>query len=72
MFLGLRILDGIDLTEASAKTGTDLATKYQQQIDELIDLDLLQQDNQQLKLTKKAYLIANQVFTRFLDWIVRQ
>ena len=67
LFLGLRILDGINLTEASAKTGTDLPAKYQQQIDELIDLGLLQQDNQHLKLTKKAYLIANQVFTRFLD-----
>ena len=67
LFLGLRILDGINLKEASAKTGTDLTAKYQQQIDELVDLGLLQQDNQQLKLTKKAYLIANQVFTRFLD-----
>jgi len=63
----LRILDGINLSEASAKTGTDLPAKYRQQINELIDLDLLQQNDKHLKLTKKAYLIANQVFTRFLD-----
>jgi oxygen-independent coproporphyrinogen-3 oxidase len=66
MFLGLRLLDGIDLAEASARVGLDLETKYRQQIAELLELGLLEQKGSRLRLTRDAYLIANQVFTRFL------
>ena len=67
MFLGLRLLDGIDLEQASAQVGIDLAAKYQTQINELIDLSLLEREGARLRLTKDAYLIANQVFIRFLE-----
>ena len=66
MFLGLRLLDGMDLAEASTLTGVDLAKKFQAPIGECIQLGLLEQDGDCLKLTKPAYLIANQAFTRFM------
>jgi oxygen-independent coproporphyrinogen III oxidase len=66
MFLGLRLLDGIDLAEATARAGLDLEAKYRQQIAELLELGLLEQKCHRLRLTRDAYLIANQVFTRFL------
>jgi oxygen-independent coproporphyrinogen-3 oxidase len=67
MFLGLRLLDGMDLSRASAAVGIDLSDRYHSQIEELIDLGLLHQTGQNLRLTEPAYLIANQVFTRFID-----
>ena len=67
MFLGLRLLDGLDLSEASSLTGVDLAKKFQAPIQECIDLGLLEQDGDCLKLTGSAYLIANQAFIRFLE-----
>jgi len=66
MFLGLRLLDGINLAEASAQLGVDLGTLYQSQIDGLIALGLLEHSDNRLRLAKAAYLIANQVFIRFL------
>ena len=66
MFLGLRLLDGIDLTAASALAGTDLAARYAAEIKGLLELGLLEQQGTNLRLTKQTYLIANQVFTRFL------
>ena len=66
MFLGLRLLDGLDLSEASAKAGADLETLYETQIQELYDLGLLEHIDGRLRLTSSAYLIANQVFTRFV------
>lgn len=66
MFLGLRLLDGVDLAEASARLGLDLEARYQQQIAEPLELGLLEQAGRRLRLTRDAYLIANQVFTRFL------
>ena len=69
MFLGLRLLDGLDLTQASAATGTNLAARYQPQLEELLDLGLLEREarGDVYRLHPSAYLIANQVFTRFLD-----
>ena len=67
MFLGLRLLDGMDLAEASARAGADLRQRYETEIDELVGLGLLENGDSNLRLTPKAYLVANQVFTRFLE-----
>ena len=66
MFLGLRLLDGLDLRRASASVGHDLAARYRAEIEELLALDLLRRDGDIIRLEESAYLIANQVFTRFL------
>ena len=67
MFLGLRLLDGLNLSNASSLTGVDLAKKFHAPIQECINLGLLEQDGDCLKLTEPSYLIANQAFTRFLE-----
>lgn len=67
MFLGLRLLDGLDLSAASARLDSDLAAKYQMPIAELLELGLLERQGNILRLTGDAYLIANQVFTRFME-----
>ena len=66
MFLGLRLLDGMDLAEASRSVGQDLALKYEAAISESLSLGLLEREGNILRLRESAYLIANQVFTRFL------
>ena len=66
MFLGLRLLDGLDMTQASDAVGQDLAARYAAEIEELLELRLLIQEGDTLRLDPSAYLIANQVFTRFL------
>ena len=66
MFLGLRLLDGMDMTEASAMVGRDLNTHFGPQIQELLSDGLLEQTGDRLRLTKPTYLIANQVFTKFV------
>ncbi len=67
MFLGLRLLDGLDVAEASARLGIDLGERYRSQIEELLGLGLLEREGTVIRLHPSAYLIANQVFTRFLD-----
>ena len=66
MFLGLRLLDGLDLLHASAQVGEDLSARYREEIKGLLDLGLLRREGNTLRLDESAYLIANQVFTRFL------
>ena len=67
MFLGLRLLDGLDLTEASQQVGVDLESKYAAQINDLVALGMLERRDNRLRLTSGAYLVANQVFMRFLE-----
>ncbi len=66
MFLGLRLLEGLDLAEASVRAGADLASLYRTQIQDLLDLGLLERHRGRLRLSSSAYLIANQVFRRFV------
>ena len=67
MFLGLRLLDGLDLAAASEEVGIDLEAKYSTQIRYLISLGMLHRQGSRLRLTSGAYLIANQVFMRFVE-----
>ena len=67
MILGLRLLEGMDLEAASRELGVDLESLYRDPINELIDLGLLERAGRLLRLTEGAYLIANQVFTRFVE-----
>ena len=67
MFLGLRLLDGMDIAAASERTGIDLSARYRRELAELTEDGLLVWDgDNRLRLAEEAYLVANQVFTRFL------
>ena len=67
MFLGLRLLGGMDVATASARVGIDLAARYERELAELTaDGLLVWERDGRLRLTEEAYLVANQVFTRFL------
>ena len=67
MFLGLRLLDGMDIAAASARVGIDLLDRYRRELAELTeDGLLLWEPDGRLRLAEDAYLVANQVFTRFL------
>ena len=67
MFLGLRLLDGMDVAAASARTGIDLLARYKDELAELTaDGLLVWEGDGRLRLAEEAYLVANQVFTRFL------
>ena len=67
MFLGLRLLDGLDVAEASFQVGADLTVRYGPQLADLVELGLLEREGTVYRLHPSAYLIANQVFERFLD-----
>ena len=67
MFLGLRLLDGMDVAAASERAGIDLLVRYETELSELTADGLLVWDGDtRLRLAEEAYLVANQVFTRFL------
>ncbi|HAX72611.1 MAG TPA: oxygen-independent coproporphyrinogen III oxidase [Firmicutes bacterium] len=66
MFLGLRLIDGVDLKALSQRFETDLMALYEKAYEPLLKQGQLQLLGSQLSLTPKGLLLANDVFEQFL------
>ncbi|HHT63596.1 MAG TPA: radical SAM family heme chaperone HemW [Clostridia bacterium] len=66
VFLGLRILDGLSFHSFQQRYGVDFRQRYENQIEKLKRLGLVEYDNDRIKLTKKGIFLANEVFLEFL------
>jgi oxygen-independent coproporphyrinogen III oxidase len=66
MFLGLRLIKGIEKKRFEKRFGVDIYTIYEHQIKELIQNKLLIDDGPNLKLTFRGIEISNTVFVKFL------
>lgn len=67
MLTGLRLVrEGVSQTAFASRFGVTLKQVYGPQIDELQRLGLLEWAGDSLRLTRRAWLVANQVFVRFL------
>jgi oxygen-independent coproporphyrinogen-3 oxidase len=62
IFLGLRLMRGIDLKNYQAKFGTDLREEYNGELARLIDAELIEIADDVLKLTARGALLSNEVF----------
>lgn len=65
-FLGLRLLDGVDLRLLEAEFGPAVEECFATPIRELTEQGLLATDAGRLRLSPRAIIVANQVFARFL------
>jgi oxygen-independent coproporphyrinogen-3 oxidase len=62
IFLGLRLMRGIDLSQHRERFGRDLSTENNGELKRLIEAGLIEFDNQRLKLTSRGALLSNEVF----------
>jgi oxygen-independent coproporphyrinogen III oxidase len=65
LIFGLRMLDGICVTNIEKKYKISLMNKYPKLI-EFIDLGYLSYENDILKLTEKGLFVSNQIFMEFI------
>ncbi|MCL1949923.1 MAG: radical SAM family heme chaperone HemW [Turicibacter sp.] len=66
MFLGLRLLGGVDLKKASAKFATDLEILYEKPLQDLRQRGFIAYDSGVISLTRQGLLMGNAVFEQFL------
>lgn len=66
IFLGLRLLKGLDLVKFQERFGFDLISAFMPEVKELSELGLVEQINGNLKLTTKGLMLSNQVFVKFM------
>lgn len=66
IFLGLRLMDGINISQFNLNFQVNFIKKYNQQLDKLTKLNLLKIENNNVKLTLTGVLLANEIFIEFL------
>lgn len=62
IFLGLRLMRGVDLRNYQARFGKDLRDEYNGELARLCDAGLIEIGNDSLKLTTRGALLSNEVF----------
>lgn len=68
MILGLRLLrEGVKKADFEKRFGLSVDTVYGKEITRLVERGLITDDGTRIRLTKKAWLISNQVFIQFID-----
>ncbi|GGK27599.1 coproporphyrinogen III oxidase [Deinococcus malanensis] len=67
LFMGLRLKDGIDLSDLSRRAGMDVAQEYGAVIRRQVSRGLLVQDGAQLRATPQGWWVLNQVVAEFLN-----
>ena len=62
IFLGLRLMEGINLENYHARFGRDLCAEFNGELDRLGEAGLIEVDCDVLKLTSRGALLSNEVF----------
>lgn len=66
MFLGLRLLKGVDLNTFEEKYGKRAEKIFKEVIDKNLKIGYLEVDDNKLRLTRKGLFYGNEVFSEFL------
>lgn len=66
VFLGLRLIEGLDLDRFYRRFGCSLQDIYSEQLSRLIEYGLVEIKENHLRLTRRGLPVANQVFMEFL------
>jgi oxygen-independent coproporphyrinogen-3 oxidase len=66
IFLGLRLMNGINLAACQKQFGLDLPAMYAREIEDLTSAGLIELKGNMLKLTTKGSLLSNEVFSVFV------
>jgi oxygen-independent coproporphyrinogen-3 oxidase len=67
LMMGLRMNHGISFAEIRNRFGVDFLERYEQEVDELLQLELVEVDEQSIRLSQRGRLLGNEVFLRFIS-----
>ena len=66
IFLGLRVIPGLDLRLFQSRFGYDFVQKFSLPIHHLADCGLLESSPERVRLTPRGALLSNEVFTELM------
>ena len=62
IFLGLRLMRGLDLEDYESRFGFDFRDRHDAELGRLVDAGLIEIDERLIRLTKRGALLSNEVF----------
>jgi oxygen-independent coproporphyrinogen-3 oxidase len=71
LFTGLRLADGIDLTDVNSRYAVDVRALYGNELQPFVDAGLLIYHDARMYLTRAGMLLAHEVMTVFINSSVR-
>lgn len=66
VFLGLRLMEGVDLSAFRHRFGKDIDEVFRDEIDRLAGLGLIERAGGRLRLTRRGMMLGNMVFAEFV------
>lgn len=66
LFLGLRLMSGIEFNSFQKRFGFDLRNRFRSKIEHLLDAGLIELSPESLRLTPHGWMLSNEVFTEFM------
>ena len=66
IFLRLRLKDGVNLAHYSEEFGIDIKSKYESEIERLLDAGVLEFSGNSMKISRRGKVLANEVFEAFI------
>src|ERR1700741_1504058 len=66
LFLGMRMMQGVDMRAFSESFGVDLRDEHREDLDRFCKAGLLELDGDLIRLTRKGALLSNEVFAAFV------
>ena len=66
LFLGMRLMRGIDLARYRESFGVDLRDEHREDLDRFFEAGLLELDGDLIRLTRTGALLSNEVFAAFV------
>ena len=67
LFMGLRLVRGIDVNTVNARFGIDVWDIYRRHLEQFLEAGVLIYDGRLLRLSRAGMLLANEIMARFLD-----
>ena len=71
MFMGLRLVDGVDLVDVRRRYGVDVWRRFGEHLMPFVEAGLLAREGRRLRLTPGGLLLSNDVMTVFIETRVR-
>ena len=66
LFLGMRLMQGVDMRAFSKSFGVDLRDEHREDLDRFCKAGLLELDGDLMRLTRTGALLSNEVFAAFV------
>lgn len=67
IFLGLRVVQGIDFEKINSKYNIDIFKKYEKQFEKFVSYGFMEFTPKGAKLTKKGIMLSNEILCEFLN-----